>query len=262
MPARQAVAGAFGRAARDYDSHADLQLAAARQLAGMVADEPAPSVAADLGCGTAPLSWQFRRQWPHTRWLGLDIAEPMLREGITRGRLDADFAPVLADAMQLPLPDGGVDLLYSSFALQWCLPLERLATELARVLRPGGVLALSLPVDGTLAELKHSWAQVDDGIHVNRFASADDWQRQLTAAGLAVEQCRQLCVRQHYPDVRAIARMLKRTGAHHVDRGGAAAGLTTRSRLRRLEAAYECLREDGGLPLSWQVLYLTARREG
>src|SRR5690606_37950130 len=76
---RRAVGESFGRAARSYDAHATLQLAAARTLLGML-PEMAPALALDIGVGTGPVTRALCERLPATRWLALDIAEPMLRE--------------------------------------------------------------------------------------------------------------------------------------------------------------------------------------
>lgn len=258
LSARQ-VAEAFGRAARSYDQYAGLQLAVAKTLAAGL-PEMAPDVAVDLGAGTAPLSWQFRRQWPDTRWLALDVSEPMLREGVARGRLGDDFVPVVAEATRLPLADGSVDCLFSSFALQWCSDLDALCRELNRVLAPGGCLAFSVPVAGTLAELEESWRRVDDEQHVNRLEEPGIWQAALFRAGLKYQRAHCATVREHYPDLRAVGSMLKFTGAHRVDRDRPA-GLTSPRKLKQLVQAYERFREPEGLPVTWQVLYVVVEKQ-
>lgn len=261
MNAKRAVSKAFGRAAGSYDAHAGLQLAVARTLLAGLSRDPLPELAVDLGAATAPLSRELQRQWPCARWLALDLSPDMLAEGVKRGRLGADFAPVAADAEALPLASGCADLLFSSFALQWCPDLASLAAELLRVLAPGGRLALCVPTAGTLAELAASWREVDDAVHVNDLHAVDHWRDALARAGFDAIDVQVTRIRQHYPDVRAISAMLKHTGAHHVDRRGPA-GLTAPARLKRLMAAYEKRREAAGLPLSWEVLYLTAEKPG
>lgn len=256
---RRAVAEHFGRAARSYDAHALLQLAAARTLRGMLPDDLAPDWALDLGVGTGPVTRALCEQLPHTRWLALDIAEPMLREGVARGRFVGQCQPVCADAMQLPLAAASAGLVFSSFALQWCTALPPLAAEIVRVMAPGAVFAFCLPVAGTLVELRQSWAAVDDVPHVNRFHRSDEWMAALQSAGLQIDTAHNSLVREHYPDVRAIAAMLRATGAHYVRRP-APAGLTGRRRYAAFQSAYEQLRTDQGLPLSWQILYAVLRK--
>lgn len=259
MSERHAIADSFGRAAASYDAHAQLQHAVARDLDAMIAGQAAPGRVLDLGAATAPLLRAQRQRWPESQWLVMDIALPMLTEAMARGRLAGGSYPVCADAMQLPLADNSVDLLFSSFALQWCSPLSSLAGELYRVIRPGGSLALSVPLVGTLAELEQSWRSVDDQVHVNSLPGATQWADALGETGFMIARQHQVCIRQHYPDLRAIGVMLKATGAHHVVREKPA-GLTGRRKLARLLEAYEHLREPGGLPVTWQVGYLIARK--
>jgi malonyl-CoA O-methyltransferase len=61
----------------------------------------------------------------------------------------------------------------------------------------------------------------------------------------------------HYADVRALMGELKSIGAHNVNAGRSRA-LTGKSRLMKLQAAYEQARVPGGLPATWQVVYAVA----
>ncbi len=261
MSESQGPQQAFGRAAGSYDEYARLQTGVANALLEQLAEQwqLSPSLAVDLGAGTAALAAPLRRQWPGARWLALDIALPMLEHGRKLGRLGDGFAPVCADAEQLPLADASVDLLWSSFALQWCDDPMTVVGELHRVLRPGGCLALALPVAGTLDELEQSWAEVDQQSHTRALSSAEQWMRALAEHDFLVESRREV-IREHYPDLRAIGAMLRGTGAHHVERSGPV-GLTGRRKLARLLEAYERRREPEGLPVTWQVLYVAGTRE-
>lgn len=259
MLTSQAVGTAFGRAASTYDDHAELQHEAGLALLQRVpADLPA-GAAVDLGAGTAPFARALRSHWPDRRWLALDIAEPMLHEAAARERLGSDFAPVAADLQALPLAAGQLALVYSSFALQWSPNPSVVLQALARTLAPGGILAVGLPVAGSLAELQASWAEVDAEAHVNALTGSAQWWQALQATGLTVLSWQEQALYRYHDDVQAIARMLKNTGAHQVDRPGAT-GLTGRRRYRALVQAYERRRTALGLPLTWQVLYMVARK--
>lgn len=261
MLSSRAVGAAFGRAAATYDEYADLQLEAGQALAELVPDRLPPGPAVDLGAGTAPLARELNRRWPERRWLALDIAEPMLRQGLARQRLGPGFAPVAADLEALPLADESLALVYSCFALQWCARPAEVVAQLARALRSGGVLAVSVPVAGSLQELRASWAEVDAGIHVNELAAPETWQQALESSALRIGAWQPETRQRYYPDVKAIARMLRNTGAHRVDRPGET-GLTGRRRFRQLVDAYERRRTESGLPLTWQVLHMVAEKEG
>jgi len=254
----QAIARAFGRAARSYDEHATVQISVARSLLGMLPDDFSAERAIDLGCGTASMARQLCTRLPHCHWLGVDVSQQMLDEAHQRGRLHDRYQPVCADATALPLADGSQDLLFSSFALQW-VDSAAVCKEMNRVLRADGLLLMALPVAGTLRELKESWEQVDQQAHVNPLLAAPQWLQQLEQHRLACIDAQTVTVTEHYPSLTAIGRMLKLTGAHHVT-GRQSAGLLSPRRRRALEQAYEMKREGKGLPLTWQVLFVVARK--
>nr|WP_255771970.1 malonyl-ACP O-methyltransferase BioC [Microbulbifer guangxiensis] len=250
--AKQAVARSFGRAAADYDAAAHLQRAVCRHLLASLPEGTEPRRILDLGSGTGYGSELLRQRFPFAEIIALDLAEGML--AYARERRPAADGYIAADAEQLPLADDSFDLVFSSMALQWCYRLPQLFAELQRVVAPGGRLLVSTLGPGTLRELKAAWASVDDGVHVNRFLSADEWSAAARAAGLGgirgVEE-RVL----HYATAVELMRDLKRIGAHNVNRG-AGRGLTGRDRLRRLSRAYEPWRTATGLPASYEVIYL------
>jgi malonyl-CoA O-methyltransferase len=255
-----AIARAFGRAARSYDEHAAVQISVARSLLAMLPDDFCAEHAIDLGCGTAPMARALCGRLPQCHWLGVDISHAMLDEANARGRLHARYRALCADATALPLADGSQQLVFSSFALQW-VDAAAACSEVSRMLSPEGLLLLALPVAGTLRELKESWEAVDQQVHVNALLAAPQWLQQLEQQGLACIDAQTITVTEHYPSLAAIGRMLKLTGAHHVS-GRQHTGLLAPRRRRALEQAYEMKREARGLPLTWQVLFVLARKPG
>lgn len=92
------------------------------------------AVVADVACGTG----DFCREIAHLGYapLGFDLSFGMLNSARTEAPL------VQADAVRLPLPDGAVDGLTCGFALRNFADLGGVFDEMARVIRPGGRLAL------------------------------------------------------------------------------------------------------------------------
>jgi demethylmenaquinone methyltransferase/2-methoxy-6-polyprenyl-1,4-benzoquinol methylase len=94
-----------------------------------------PSLVADIGCGTGDLVRGLVTQGH--RAVGIDMSLGMLHQA------DPGGAPVvLADAAMLPLGDGTFDGAVSGFALRNFAELVAVIVELARVVRPGGRIAL------------------------------------------------------------------------------------------------------------------------
>ncbi len=95
----------------------------------------------DLACGSGDLAVEARRAG--ARVLGLDFSTGMLRKARQRG---VDAALVRGDALHVPLADASIDGVVSGFALRNFVDLPSVFAESARVLRPGGRIAL-LEVD-------------------------------------------------------------------------------------------------------------------
>jgi demethylmenaquinone methyltransferase/2-methoxy-6-polyprenyl-1,4-benzoquinol methylase len=102
----------------------------------------------DLCAGTLDVSLLLSRQ-PNFRGrvLSADFAEPMLRRG-ARKRGATPVAPVVADALQLPLPDGAAHGAIVAFGVRNLADLDAGLREACRVLAPGArfvVLEFSMP---------------------------------------------------------------------------------------------------------------------
>jgi demethylmenaquinone methyltransferase/2-methoxy-6-polyprenyl-1,4-benzoquinol methylase len=91
----------------------------------------------DVACGTGDLAEMSRALG--ARVFAVDFAPQMLRGARERG-IDACF--FLGDAERLPLPDAAVSVVTCGFALRNFASLEGALAEMARVLEPGGRIAL------------------------------------------------------------------------------------------------------------------------
>ena len=98
----------------------------------------------DLATGSGDLALALRKASPHSLVVAADFCLPMLE--IARGKRVP--ALVQADALQLPFQDGKFDALTVAFGLRNMAAWDEALQEMARVLRPGGVLLVmdfSLP---------------------------------------------------------------------------------------------------------------------
>lgn len=92
------------------------------------------SVVLDLACGTGDMCIDLTRSG--YRPVGADLSFGML----AAARTDAPL--VHGDGLVLPFPDDSIDGVTCGFALRNFVDLEPMLAELARVLRPGGRIAL------------------------------------------------------------------------------------------------------------------------
>jgi malonyl-CoA O-methyltransferase len=253
---RRAVLQAFDRASASYDAAAALQERVRNELLERLAElKVAPTTVLDLGAGTGHASRALKRAHPRAIVIAADIAPGMLARAKAQSRWLRRFERVRADAYSLPFRDASFDVIYSSLMLQWCDDLDAAFGEIARVLKPGGLLLFSTFGPGTLAELREAWGKSGDaGNHVNHFFDPHAVGSALMHAGLSEPVLDIDRIVMRYPDARALMRELKAIGAHNVTQGRPR-GLTGRKRLAAMTQAYETLRGEGGLPATYEVIH-------
>lgn len=255
---RRQLRTAFERAAHGYDAAAILQREVGERLLErleLTVLEPVRIL--DLGCGTGRHLSALRARFPKGRVFGADLALNMLTAA-RRGQGWFRRTPlVCADTLQLPFVPACFDLVYCNLMLQWCEDMDRVFTQLRRVVKPHGLLLFTSFGPDTLKELRAAWREVDSFNHVNRFIDMHDIGDALIRAGFVepVMDVEQLTLT--YADVRSLMLDLKNIGAHNVT-AGRPRGLGGWQRLSKLAAAYESFRCDGCLPASYEVVYGTA----
>jgi malonyl-CoA O-methyltransferase len=252
---RAQLRASFERASASYESAARLPVSVAAELLGrLTAFGFAPRVVLDLGAGTGRVTRELKRRYPRARVIALDLAPGMLREARRHQPLWRRFERVCGDALRLPLKDASVDIVFSNLMLPWCEPLETALAEVRRVLRPSGFFAFSTFGPDTLNELRASWAQADGYNHVNHFPDVHVLGDALVRSGLMEPVLDIDRIELGYPDALTLMRDLKAIGAHNVTAGRPRA-LVGRSRLERLQQAYEGFRRGPQLPATYEVIY-------
>ncbi|HEY3976195.1 MAG TPA: class I SAM-dependent methyltransferase [Streptosporangiaceae bacterium] len=97
----------------------------------------------DVASGTAGVAIQVARR-TGAAVVGVDLTEPMLRQGLSRvsrsGQGDR-IRLVTGRAEQLPFADGTFDALTFTYLLRYVSDPQATLAELARVVRPGGLVA-------------------------------------------------------------------------------------------------------------------------
>jgi len=103
---------------------------------------PVGSKALDVACGTGNLAIPLARSGCVVT--GLDIAPNLLEQARERARSEnLDITFIEGDAEQLPFPDASFDAVVSMFGAMFAPRPELVAAEFARVLKPGGLLAMA-----------------------------------------------------------------------------------------------------------------------
>ena len=137
----------WDRAAPDYESLWQVQLASAQsQLLALASLLPGEDVL-DVACGTGLVTFSAAQAvGPAGRVLGIDLSGQMVeaarRRAEERKVLNASF--VRMDAETLDLPDASFDVALCGLGLMYMPDPEKAVREMRRVLRPGGRLVLAV----------------------------------------------------------------------------------------------------------------------
>jgi demethylmenaquinone methyltransferase/2-methoxy-6-polyprenyl-1,4-benzoquinol methylase len=112
----------------------------------------------DLCAGTLDVAAQLsRRPGFAGRVIGADFAEPMLRAGVGKSPASV-VAPVVADAVDLPIPDNAASGAIVAFGIRNVADLDRGLREVHRVLAPGArfvILEFTTPRSSVVRALYH-----------------------------------------------------------------------------------------------------------
>ena len=148
----------------------------------------------DIGCGTGVLTSAILFGCAPAQIVGVDSAEPFL-EAARQRLTDERVSFRQGDAQALPEPDDSFDVAVSGLVLNFIPDKQAAAREMARVVRPGGTVALYLwDYPGqmqmmryffdTAAEFDPRAAEFDDGVKCTVCRPAP-LKALLTDAGLA-----------------------------------------------------------------------------
>ena len=106
------------------------------------------NTAIDVACGTADWTIALAKATKTGKVVGLDFSEKMLDVGIKKVRnleLDKQIEFIEGNAMKLPFEDNSFDYATIGFALRNVPDIEKVLSEMMRVVKPGGrVVSLEL----------------------------------------------------------------------------------------------------------------------
>jgi trans-aconitate 2-methyltransferase len=98
----------------------------------------------DLGCGTGELSLELHRHLHASQTLGLDTSDEMLLRAVEFTQSGIEFHK---ENIQFWHSKNEFDVVFSNAALQWCPNHPALFHKIKEALRPGGQLAVQMPMN-------------------------------------------------------------------------------------------------------------------
>jgi len=250
------VASSFSKSAQDYAEHAVLQRTVAeRLLERLELVALTPKVIIDAGSGTGIAARQLAKRYKGAQVLQLDLSMKMLNQSRSQdSRFFSKQQYICGDAERLPLAKSSAELVFSSLMLQWCNDLDAVFTQIRSTLTKQGLFLFATLGPDTLRELRSSWAEVDDEVHVNTFIDMHDVGDALVRAGFVEPVMDVEHITLTYEDCFSLMKDLKTLGANNAD-DDRSRGLTGKNKIERLKSAYEKYRTEGRLPATYEVVY-------
>ena len=176
----------FDRAAESFDGadfvHAETREGLLARIEPLLVDA---KLVVDLGTATGATNKLLEKRFKPARIVAVDISHNMLMRAKAKTSWWSKTAFAQTNAAALPFANESVDVVFANLILPWLDDPTAAFSEVARVLRKGGVFAFATLGPDSLQEIRRAWAQVDDGhAHVNRFADMHDLGDGLVNAGL------------------------------------------------------------------------------
>lgn len=214
----------------------------------------APQRILDLGAGTGALSLQLAKRYPKAEVIACDLAEARMQIAKRQRPWFSKIRCCTADMELLPFHRHSFDLIISNQCLYWSNNLKQTITEMARVLKPGGVLLFSSLGPDTLIELRQSFAKIDQAPHVHLFLDMHEIGDLLLKAGFKNPVMDVDRLKLSYPNLPALIDSLRNTGEvnYHIDRNKHLSGKVM---LADLNKHYPSNNESSDLSASVEVIY-------
>ena len=218
----------------------------------------------DLGCGSGASRTALLERFPQADWIGVDASLAMLRSGkigtgwrdwLARLAARREVLPgrVCADAGQLPLPDGSIDLVFANLMVHWHPAPHELMREVARVLAPGGLLIFSSYGPDSIAPIRAAF-----GRHVTQaapvpFVDMHDLGDMMIAAGFEAPVVESDRLSLSFANLKDMLRELQALGGNpRSDRFAALPG-SVRSR-QLIQELSESLSTGGRVELPFEIV--------
>jgi len=179
------IARSFSGAARRYELWNLPQRRIGAMLSELLPEQIPDGAILDVGCGTGVFTDTLRRRYPGREIVGIDIAPGMVEVCREQWRDTKGVAFHTDDAEVLAPGDYPCGLLASNCTFQWFRNLPETVARLAAQLHPGGIMAASTLLKGSLAELDEAYLDVTGVTRPGLpFVTADAYIAAIEAASL------------------------------------------------------------------------------
>lgn len=202
----QSVCRAFNNAAATYDQFASVQTTAGLSLIQNLSGSKYHfNHILDAGCGTGIVTNMLAKALPHSSLLAIDISSALLDQA---KKLSSDIQWQLQDFNDIHTQH---DLIFSNMALHWSRSLPHTFEVLHQALVDNGILAFTLPLNGTFTELSDNLSTLD-------FYTQEQITTLMQENGFRVTDTDCITYREYFDNTLSALRSIKSTGTCHVNK--------------------------------------------
>lgn len=255
-PGIRRIGAAFSAKTHSYATHAVVQEAVLARLADLVIAHGGPwGPCVDAGAGIGGWQRVLAERGVGVSTVCIDISGAALRYARTHQPDNALYAE--GDVCNLPLRQGRCGMIVCASVLQWVTDSSAVLRQFNDALRPGGMFAFGVFMDGTLCELD-SLRQESKIAPPVCFFGERQWNAMLIDAGLEPVASVVYAQTTIHTSAWDALRSLSRLGA-----GATAVPGMSRGRLRSFCTEYERrFRTPEGVPLKYVMRAGLARKAG
>ena len=265
----------FNQAASSYAQNAIIQAGSAHKIINLLPNYYHNGLILDLGSGPGTFIHRPDLNYPVILYdLSLNmLTQTRQRAGAIPQRASADLQShdalqqdegislaVNGDANYLPFASNKISLIISNLMLQWPENKLQVLNEISRVLEPKGTVIFTTLIQPSLWQLQQAFQQCDNNSHTLEFQSQATYQELCQRAGLKIISCTSWEVVLNFANLQQLLRHFKLTGTS-LPKSNSNSGLGGRQQMQRLEQAYQELKTNLGLPLSYKFLMICAQKE-
>ncbi len=202
----ESVCRAFNRAAATYNQFASMQTAAGLALIQHISSSKNHFTnILDAGCGTGTVTSMLANSLPHDSLHAIDISSALLDQA---KKLSTDIQWQLQDFNDIQTQH---DLIFSNMALHWSQSMTHTFNVFHRALVDGGMLAFTIPLSGTFAELPNE-------LSIHDFSTPEKISALMQESGFRVTHTSCVTYREYFDNTLSALRSIKSTGTCHVNR--------------------------------------------
>lgn len=240
----------FSKKASHYERYATIQALSASRLVSLSTLKKGRVL--DIGCGSGLLLKQVAASGFCGEIVGIDLAKDAL--GLASTSLEGEFICADAEVFNSQEP---FDAIVSNFVFQWFENPVFQIERYANMLKKGGTVALAIPIEGSLSELRCALEKARVDMDLLFFPKREELMQSF-ARSFEARVCEVKNIGTFFDSSLEAIASIKRSGAHF--RGKR---LLKVGEFKKVLSTYdELYREDCGVFMSFEVLFLVGERSG